>query len=47
MSDRQDKKLNIAAGIFVVMAFVLAAQGVIDGLPLHGFDDSQLTTSIN
>jgi uncharacterized membrane protein len=33
-------KLNIASWIFVVMAFILAVQGVIDGLPMHGFDQS-------
>jgi hypothetical protein len=33
-------ELNIASWIFVVMAFVLAVQGVIDGLPMHGFDQS-------
>ena len=29
-------KPNIASWIFMAMAFVLAVQGVIDGLPMHG-----------
>ena len=40
MSNAGDVKLNVAAWIFVVMAFILAVQGVVDGLPRHGFDQS-------
>ena len=40
MSSVADVKLTIASWIFVVMAFVLAVQGVVDGLPMHGFDQS-------
>jgi hypothetical protein len=40
MGSVSDKKLNVASWIFVVMAFVLAVQGVVDGLPMHGFDQS-------
>ena len=40
MSSVGDVKLNMASWIFVVMAFVLAVQGVVDGLPMHGFDQS-------
>ena len=34
----KDRNLKIASWIFVVMAIVLAVQGAIDGLPMHGFD---------
>ena len=40
MNDSDDSKLNVAAWIFVVMAFVLGVQGIVDGLPMHGFDKS-------
>ena len=40
MSNSGDVKLNVAAWIFVVMAFILAVQGVVDVLPRHGFDQS-------
>jgi hypothetical protein len=40
MSNTQDTKLNVAAWIFVVMAFALALQGIVDGLPRHGLDPS-------
>jgi hypothetical protein len=40
MNNIIDSKLNIASWIFVVMASLLAIQGVIDGLPMHGFDHS-------
>ena len=35
-----DAGLNAAAWIFVVVAFFMAAPGVADGIPLHGFDQS-------
>lgn len=38
MSDSVDSKLNVAAWIFVLMAFVVGVQGIADGLPMHGFD---------
>jgi hypothetical protein len=40
MTNPTDVRLSIAAWIFVVMAFVLAVQGVVDGIPMHGFDQS-------
>jgi hypothetical protein len=40
MQSTVGKKLNIASWIFVVMASLLAMQGVVDGLPMHGFDQS-------
>ena len=32
------KTLNGAAWIFVIVAAVVGLQGVVDGIPLHGFD---------
>ncbi len=40
MVSENNRNLNVASWIFVVMAFVLAVQGVVDGLPMHGFDYS-------
>lgn len=38
--DTSTRTLNISAWIFVVMAGIVALQGLIDGLPRHGFDAS-------
>ena len=40
MTDPSETKLNYAAWIFVVVAAFVALQGVVDGIPLHGFDQS-------
>jgi hypothetical protein len=40
MISTNDKNLNVASWIFVVMALALAVQGIVDGLPMHGFDHS-------
>jgi hypothetical protein len=40
MISTNDRNLNIASWIFAGTAFVLAVQGVVDGLPMHGFDQS-------
>jgi hypothetical protein len=38
--DVSGKKLVTASWMFVVMALVMAIQGVVDGLPMHGVDAS-------
>jgi hypothetical protein len=40
MSIPGNRKLTVAAWIFVVMAFLVAFQGVFDGFRMHGFDQS-------
>ncbi|MFT7218443.1 MAG: hypothetical protein ACI8Z1_000052 [Candidatus Azotimanducaceae bacterium] len=40
MRETQEVKVDVAAWIFVMMAFLLAVQGVVDGLPMHGLDPS-------
>jgi hypothetical protein len=40
MANPPDARLNVAAWIIVIVASLLAIQGVADGIPLHGFDQS-------
>ncbi len=37
---RNSRALSIASWIFVIVAGIVALQGLLDGLPRHGFDSS-------